>query len=228
MDVIDIKSFNNACDEFLLGKYILAEVKISSLLQTINENEKLKNIVLDSRENFDFNNMLKHCISNSNDKHIITLPNNDKEILAFVYDLLNFFEQKQFSLYDFAHKFFTNDDNPNQEIAEFANKIILPFKNAVNNIYCKTHVIVSTDEYQQNHYNKIMSVVREILTKVDNYKLKMTEKEEFTLLLNSLYQASSKNDKKFVYSLMVGLDYFSKYHKRTRSAYIMLEDCFTN
>ena len=61
---------------------------------------------------------------------------------------------------------------------------------------------------------------------INGYKLKMNEKDEFTMLLNSLYIAAEKNDKKLVYSLMVAIDYFSRYNRKTRSAYFMLQECF--
>ena len=61
---------------------------------------------------------------------------------------------------------------------------------------------------------------------MDAYKLSLNEKEEFTMLLNSLYLACEKNDKNLVYSLMIGLDYFAKAHKHVKPAYFSLEECF--
>ena len=62
---------------------------------------------------------------------------------------------------------------------------------------------------------------------MDNYKLGLNDKDEFTMLLNSLYLASDKNDKNLVYSLMIALDYFTKYHKKVRKTYLSLEECFS-
>ena len=36
----------------------------------------------------------------------------------------------------------------------------------------------------------------------------------------------AKNDKKLVFSLMIGLDYFTRAHKKSRNAYLTLEECF--
>lgn len=225
---MDIKSFNNACDEFLAGKYILAEVKITCILREIANNEKLKNIVSNALENYEFKTEFSKHIGGDEEHPTLTLPKSEKEIISFVYSLLYTFDKKQISLYDFLRKFYGNDDNHGQEVYSFATNILLPFKNAVNNIYSKTHVIVTTDEYQENHYNHIKETVREILNNADDYKLKMTEKEEFTLLLNSLYLASDKNDKRLVYSLMIGLDYFTRNYKKCRPAFLSLENCFNN
>ena len=61
---------------------------------------------------------------------------------------------------------------------------------------------------------------------LDNFKLNLNQKEEFSMLLNSLFTASEKNDKKLVFALMIGLDYFTKANKKLRKTYLSLEECF--
>ena len=47
-----------------------------------------------------------------------------------------------------------------------------------------------------------MTTIKLIMKNLDAYKLNMNQKEEFTILLNSLYLASEKNDKKLVFYLV--------------------------
>lgn len=226
--VHDLINFNTACDEFVNGKYILADVKISSLLNIIAEDEKLRNIVASTLEDYDFKEKLISATKSEGNGYVLILPTDEKEIIAFVYSLFYRFNNKTIDFYDFISQYYKSDDeNPGKEFYNFANAIITPFKNAINSIYSKRHVIVEADDYQKNYYNKLITTVKLIVKNIDNYKLKMNEKEEFTMLLNSLYLASQKNDKKLVFSLMVALDYFSRCNKKTRNAYLMLEECFT-
>ncbi|HJD05852.1 MAG TPA: hypothetical protein IAB72_03130 [Candidatus Onthoplasma faecipullorum] len=226
--VHDLINFNTACDEFVNGKYILADVKISSLLNIIAEDEKLRNIVASTLEDYDFKEKLINATKSEGNGYVLILPTDEKEIIAFVYSLFYRFNNKTIDFYDFISQYYKSDDeNPGKEFYNFANAIITPFKNAINSIYSKRHVIVEADDYQKNYYNKLITTVKLIVKNIDNYKLKMNEKEEFTMLLNSLYLASQKNDKKLVFSLMVALDYFSRCNKKTRNAYLMLEECFT-
>ena len=129
-------------------------------------------------------------------------------------------------MYDFLQKFYSIDNSTNN-FTNFANEIIQPFKEAVNSLYSKRHILVDSDDYQSNIYNKIKTTIGLIIKNLDNYKLDLNSKEEFKLLLNSLFLASEKNDKKLVYSLMIGIDYFTKAHKKSRVAYLSLEECFT-
>lgn len=225
-NIQELQPFNNACDELVAGKYILIDLKIQSILNIIAENEKLKNIVNSCLQEFDFNKQSKQYLINSDDNISLSLPQVDQEIVAFVYNLLYKFNAKTLDFYDFLKTYYNAENAGGKEFSEFARTIITPFKNAVNSIYSKRHVLVETSDYQNNIYNKIMTTINLIVKSLDGYKLNMNQKEEFTMMLNSLYQASEKNDKKLVFSLMIGLDYFTKCNKKSRHAYLMLEECF--
>lgn len=223
----ELNSFNTACDEFVAGKYILVDIKIGSILNQIEKDDKLLSIVNDCTQEFDFNAKLKEYVIESNNTYRLAMPTNDNDIIAFVYTLLVKFKSNNLDFYQFLAKFYnTDDDVNNKNFVNFATSIMIPFKNAINSIYSKRHVIVSSGDYQDNYYNKIMSTTRLIADNIDNFKLKLNEKEEFTMLLNALYLASQKNDKKLVFSLMIGLDYFTKANKKARTAYLSLEECF--
>lgn len=225
-NIQELKPFNTACEEFVSGKYILVDIKISSILKLIAEDEKLTNIVNSCLSNYDFSSEIKkHFISNGENKSII-IPTNEKDIISFVYNLLYRFQSGSMDFYEFLTTYFNADDDNNKQFAEFAKTVIIPFQNAINSIYSKRHILVETNDYQNNIYNKIMSTIKLILKNLDLYKLNMNQKEEFTMLLNSLYIASEKNDKKLVFSLMIGLDYFTKANKKSRNAYLSLEECF--
>jgi len=225
-NIQELKLFNNACDEFVSGKYILVDIKISSILKLIAEEEKLSNIVNSCLQDYDFITQSKNHIVFNENNSFISMPSNDKETIAFVYNLLYKFKSGSIDFYQFLTTYFNADGDNNKEFAEFARTVIIPFKNAVNSIYSKRHVLVETNDYQNNIYNKIMSTIKLILKNLDMYKLNMNQKEEFTMLLNSLFTASEKNDKKLVFSLMIGLDYFTKANKKSRNAYLSLEECF--
>ena len=217
--------FNNSCQELIMGKYLLADIKIGSILKIIDNDEKLKNIVSACMADFDFLTTFNASITKNNEQFYLTLPTEEKNIIAFVYSILSAVKNGSINFDDFITKFYSNDSTNN--VLEFANNVIVPFKNAINSMYSKTHVIKNTNDYQNNIYNKLKTNIGLIISNLDNYKLKITEKEEFTMLLNSLYTASEKNDKNLVYSLMIGLDYFSKASKRVRNAYLSLEECFS-
>ena len=224
-EIKELIPFNNACEELIAGKYILADIKIASILKIVETNEKIKNIVATCLEDFNFKISFSAAIKQTNENFSFVLPEQEKNLVALVYSLLCNINNGTINFTDFLNRFYSLDNST--DISLFANEIIVPFKNAINSLFSKRHIIVETNDYQNNIYNKLKTNIKLILTNIDNFKLKITEKEEFTMLLNSLYIASEKNDKKLVYSLMIGIDYFSKATKRVRNAYLSLEECFT-
>lgn len=207
----DLNQFNIACEQLLNGKYILIDIKISSLLKILDESEKLKNIISNSlsKYNFNFNNELTENI---------VLPENDIEIVSYVYTFLYKLKNGDLNL----------GENPDALLTQLIPTLLPSFSKAINELYNKNHQEIETNEYQQNIFNNLKSTINLILENLDKYKFKTTNKEEFLMLINSLFQASDKNDKKLVYSLMIGLDYFTQCNKKLRTLYLSLEECFSN
>lgn len=226
----DLVEFNNICEEFIAGKYILADIKIHALLKLIAEQEKIRNIIASCTDRYNFNSEYKKAVSEDEEGNLtLTLPEEEQNQVAFIFSLLYKLDNKSINLYDFLSKFFHEEGaEAGKEFINFSNTIIAPFKNAVNNMYTNRHIVVSSSEYQADYFNKIMSTITLIVNNMDTFRLKVNEKEEFTLLLNALYLASENNNKKLVFALMIGLDYFTKANKRTRNAYLSLEECFSN
>lgn len=225
-NIQELTTFNKACDEFVMGKYILVDIKISSILKIIAEDEKLVNIINTCLNHSDFSSLMKQYFVTLEDGYKISLPEDEMQLVAFVYNLLYRFKSGEMDFYKFLSKIYNNDNISSKEFTDFAKLIIVPFKDAINSIYSKRHIIVESNDFQTNYYNKIMSTIKMIVKNLDAYKLNMNQREEFTMLLNSLYIASEKNDKKLVFSLMIGLDYFTRAHKKSRIAYLSLEECF--
>lgn len=209
----DLNQFNIACEQLLNGKYILIDIKISSILKIIDENEKLKNIVSNCLNQYDFSNILSKELTTN-----ITLPQHEKEIVAFVYSFLFKFKNNELNL----------GEESSQTISQIIVNILPSFQIAVNKLYNKNHEQIESDEYQQNIFNNLRSTIKLVLENLDKYKFNTTNKEEFLMLTNSLYTASENNNKKLVYSLMIGLDYFTQRNKKLRSIYLAFEECFSN
>ena len=223
MDNLDLKQFNEACEDFISGKYILANIKIKELINSINSNVKLTDLVSGCIDGFDFNLTFRESVSSNG----LQLPNEDKAIIAYCFNVLYNLDVGTISLLDFLNKYFSSNKMDSEEFRLFANTIINPFKKAINNEYFKTYEMTGSEDYQNNLYHKLANVAEANITCIEDIKLKDIEKEELELLLNSIIEASEKNDKKLIYALMVGMEYFVKANKRAKDIYLQLKDCFT-
>lgn len=224
MNNLDIKQFNQACDEFITGKYILANIKVKALINSINQSEKLTDLVSRCLDGFDFALAMRESITPKG----LVLPQQDKSMVAYCFNVLFNLDQGSITFLEFLNKYFTsNKTTGGEEFNLFASTIIEPFKRAVNNQYQQMYEMTSTEDYKNNLFHKLARVAEVNLNTINSIKLKDIEKEELQLLLSSMIEASNKNDRKLIYALMVGLDYFVKNNKRARNIYLQLKDCFT-
>ena len=137
-EIKDLIPFNNACEELVTGKYILADIKIASILKIVETDEKLKNIVSTCLEDFNFNSSFSSAIKQTNENFSFVLPEQEKSIIALVYSLLCNIKNGTVNFTDFLNRFYSLDNST--DISMFANEIIIPFKNAINSLFSKIHV----------------------------------------------------------------------------------------
>lgn len=224
MNNLDLKQFNTACDEMVAGKYILANIKIRALVKAINDSAKLTDLVSNSLDGFDFNFAFRESVSSNG----LNLPQGDNQVIAYCFNVIYNLDNGSITFVDFLNKYFSAVRlTGGEEFKAFVNTIILPFKKAVNAEYKRVYEMTATEEYKNNLYHKLSRVAEANIKCVDDIKLKDIEKEELVLLLSGIVEACKTNNRKMVYALMVGMDYFAKANKRVRDINLQLKDCFS-
>lgn len=223
MDNLDLKQFNQACDEFSSGKFILASLKIKAIINCVSNNSKLTDLISSCLTDFDF----KLAFQDSITEQGIVLPEGDRCAVAYCFNVLYNIDNGNLNFLDFLGKYFSGEDvTSGEEFRLFVERVILPFKQAVNALYENTYLMTESEDYQNNVFHKIENISKGNLDMIDALKLKEIPKDELSLILNALIVASDKNDLKSVYALMVGLEYFTKANKGARNIYSELKDCF--
>lgn len=224
MDNLDLIQFNSACDDLVAGKYILANMKVRALINSINVSEKLTDLVSNCLEGFDFGTRFRESITSRG----LTLPHDDKDIIAYCFNILYNLDEETVTFLDFLSKYFVSSRmSGGEEFKAFADTVIEPFKKAMNDEYQRVYEMTSTEDYKNNLFHKLARVAEVNINALDEIKLRDIEREELYYLLNAIVEASDRNDKKMIYALMVGMDYFVKANKRAKDIYLQLKDCFS-
>lgn len=229
MDMVanaELKQFMLACDEFIKGKYIVADTKISAILKAIAYSEKIKNIISNCLFDFDFDKAFK-LAAGSEDEVKFELPEEITKVVAFCFTILFKIDCKEINFYDFISKHFKQENEfSNKEFEAFSKKVVIPFKDAIEKLYTNTHILVDSEEYKNNIYNKIILQIKLIKKTLGQYKLKNINEEEFNILLDSFLSACDKNDKQQVFAFLIAVDYFTQTHKKCRPVFNKIQDCF--
>ena len=140
-DVMDgsdncLDEFKSACSELAEAKYILAEKKIATLLQTIAKSKRLYALMADCMEGFHFASALASAKqTDKNGTPVLVLPSERKANIAFVFCLLLSFDTGQTDFKRFLHTFYGSPESANAEFSEFAFAVVVPFCDDVVNLY---------------------------------------------------------------------------------------------
>ena len=124
-----------ACDELINAKVILAETKVSVLLQKIAESKKAYSLLDDVLKGFDFNyefTLAKR--RNAVGAYTLVLPSDDRRLAALVFCLLLEFDTTSCDLQSFLDVYYYGD-TPANEFAMFVRDMIVPFKQAISSLY---------------------------------------------------------------------------------------------
>ena len=127
--------FIERADEFINAKYILADVKLVSLLKSIAASETLVALFKNCLTDFNYEQAKKKYLVKSpylsEDKGEFVLPPNSKELLAFIFNVLIDIDAKRIDLNQFVSKYFYVDGSFSSGYEAFLNSMIKPFKHSV-------------------------------------------------------------------------------------------------
>jgi len=126
VDAKEISLFVDACDKMIDSKYILVDKRIADVLKSIAECKPVYNLIAECMINFNFDKLFKSATSENE----FMVPEDPKDLVAFVFCLLNCLDDKKININDLLMRFYSHDNNTSS-YSQFNNNIILKFRNAV-------------------------------------------------------------------------------------------------
>lgn len=223
----EIIEFINACNDFIDGKFILADIKISKLLKIISNSTSLYDLIAECMINYDFQKEYDVAkISEGNS--CFMLPKEAHKIIPFVFCLLVEIDSKRINFNEFLKTQFPYANNQNEEYAAFSKNVIIPFRNAIANIFnieiekpeekqkpeenVKNDIIeqkILERIKQENEENMqeenpqsntiIIQNITQITPQEDTLLARIQEEEEVNLLFDRIVRLSRILDDKLVY-----------------------------
>ncbi len=197
----EIENFFSSCDEFINGKFILADIKIAKLLRAITESSTIYNVVAESLINYDYKKesvILEEECKSKNDGNLV-LPDNKNIVIPYVFSLLVEFDSKQQNFNEYLENNFVGASSQKEEYEAFAYCIIIPFKNAIAqavgfdlNTNEQTDKSESVDDENEIQAQEDKDTVEEKMEEIREIE----EKDDKTLLFDRLYRMANVIDDK--------------------------------
>ncbi|MBR4124342.1 MAG: hypothetical protein IKR12_02085 [Clostridia bacterium] len=126
-----ISQFLASCDSMANGKFILADVKITKILNMIASSEELYRYISECMTGFDFVREYHRAeVKNGLNGGVFAVPQEPKKLVAFVFCLLVECDAKRLDFYSFINENFRIASNTDA-YQNFANNLLVPFKDTI-------------------------------------------------------------------------------------------------
>ena len=192
----ELDNFLRCADDFIEGKYILADIKIVNLLKSIASSNTILAVFKFCVDGFDYAEAKRKYFVKSpylaKDKGEFQMPSNSRDLLALVFNVLMDIDAKRIVLAEFLDKYFYEDGSCYASYTAFLNAMIKPFKNSV-----KALVESVIDGKVEDPLQKLIDEERRKVEEAETQKKK--EEEELALSQKS-YGESVKKIKELLLS----------------------------
>ena len=238
----NLVDFFNACNEMIDGRFILSDTKVSNILKCVVKSELLYKLYSDCMVGFRFARTLDFCkASNPNNGGFFQMPQEDKDIVAFVTCFLLEVDKRNINLQTFVTDNFYNVDGYNISYNNFALTLLVNYKIAVKNLLGiddngnpveveKEEVVPEVVEETKPNDNARILFANLMLSIVDlqnaineDVKVKFNDKEELLIVLKALNRAVHMEELIIINALLVPLEHMIGKNKKYKNAYEKLK-----
>ncbi|MGN0961649.1 MAG: hypothetical protein ACI4PF_05580 [Christensenellales bacterium] len=242
----NLVDFFNACNEMIEGRFILSDTKVSNILKSVVKSEKLYNLYSECMQGFRFAQTLESCkASNPANGGYFQMPQEEKDIVAFVTCLLLEVDKRNINLQTFVTDNFYSADGYNISYNNFSLMVLVEYKTAVKNLLNvddegrelesddlsegQVTIDETIEEVKANENTKILfanlmlSIVELQNLINEDTKLKFAQKEELLIVLKALNKAVHIEDLLIINALLVPLEYVLEKNKRYKQSYEKLK-----
>lgn len=224
--------FIHACDDMISSKYILADKKISNILQTIAASTKLYELFEGALSNFDFGlEFAKSKIPNSFNHTILKLPTDRMKNIAYVFCLLYQLDTKGMEIKNFLNEFYYSE-NINEQYQNFCRTVITQFKKNTEIVFVEGEdfngEVKSAESFfddetteskiDSNAVEKMVTIMREIISIVSKEPyLNLAERDEILTVCEGLNNTIFTKNSKLIKILFIGFKNTAKLSKVYKS-----------
>ena len=242
----NLVDFFNACNDMIEGRFILSDTKVSNILKSVVKSEKLYKLYSDCMQGFRFAQTLEDCLaSNPHNGGYFQMPQEERDIIAFVTCLLLEVDKRNINLQNFVTDNFYSVDGYNISYSNFALLVLVEYKTAVKNILnvddegnelevadlSENQITIdeTVEEVKANENTKILfanltlSIVELQNLINDDVKLKFSQKEELLIVLKALGRAIHLEDLLIINALLVPIEYVIGKNKKYKEPYDKLK-----
>ncbi len=237
-----IVDFYRSCNEMIEGRFILSDTKVANILKNIVRSETLYNLYSVCMKDFKFKSVLASSLAdNPANGGYFVMPEDDRDIVAFVTCLLLEVDKKDINLQSFVTDNFFSADGYNISYNNFALTVLVAYKNAIKNLIGvdengfvsevqdfsdrqiameEPEEVIETDKNTKILLANLIMNIQDLQIAInDDHKIKYNDKEELLIVLKALDRAVHLEELLIINALLVPLEHSLAKHKKLNKLY---------
>ena len=240
---VKIKTFFDACNEMIQGRFILSDIKISKILKAIANSEILYNLFADVLSDFKFKEEFEKAKTSSKvNGGYFLVPEQEEKIIALVFCILLEVDNQKMNLQNFVNDYFYSPEGYNISYSNFALSVLVPFKNAVLELLCCNEDGTPLDEDEMEEeveeeydeepcteekllFANLRMSLNELLSVIGRSKINVEQKEELNIIINAMFEAIDLENLNIINALVIPLEYMIGKNKQVKFYYNDFKEC---
>ena len=131
----NLRTFFSACDEMINGRFILSDIKIAKILNSIANSNVLYDLFAQCMVDFNYKKEFSNAkVTNKVNGGYFVLPSDENRLIALVFCFLIDVDNSRINLQNFINENFYSSEGYNISYSNFAINVLVPFKNSVCNL----------------------------------------------------------------------------------------------
>lgn len=233
--LMNISAFMSSCDDLINGKFIFAGNKVANILKAISESPELYEVISECLKNFNYEKEFGRAkIKLPTKKGTFKLPEDKTVLIPMVFCMLVEIQENKIDFKQFLADYFDSDDENISQFENFANTVIVPFKNAIAYLFeiegqnkfkpqeekkeepklLKKEPTI-TDK-QAEFFADITTIISDILDNMEFIKIKPELYDDLKYLLKVLKNEVDSKNIKTTNALIIGTIYVLKQIRKLR------------
>lgn len=233
--LMNISAFMSSCDDLINGKFIFASNKVANILKAINESPELYEVISECLKNFNYEKEFGRAkVKLPTKKGTFKIPEDKTILIPMVFCMLVEIQENKIDFKQFLADYFDGDDEDVSQFENFAQSVIVPFKNAIAYLFdiegqnkfkpqeekkeplieAKKEPII-TDK-QAEFFTDVLNICDEILDNLEYIRVKPELEEDLKYLIGSLKHSVESKNLRNTNAFIIGVIYVLKQIRKLR------------
>lgn len=234
--LVGINAFMSSCDDLINGKFIFAGNKVANILKAISDSPELYEVIAECLKDYNYEKEFGRAkVKLPTKRGSFKMPEENTSIIPMVFCMLVEIQENKIDFKQFLADYFESDDDDVSQFENFAQTVIVPFKNAIAYLFdiegqnkfkpqqdkpaetpAKKVEQPKVSDKQAEYFTDIKNICADILDSMNFIKIKPEVADDLKYMIDALLKAVEAKQIKNVNAYVIGTIYILKQIRKLR------------